>query len=156
MGNIEYWQFFQSGQFVHHLACREDYDALSYQTSRPSAGPILDFVWTLFTCTEIFEFAARLASNEVFGPSAEVSVRLVGMNGRVLTSTNPARRLSMAYTCAIDEIEFNRSIATADLLARPAELALDCTQHIYERFGWLGSSREMLAEDQRKLLERAL
>lgn len=46
-GNIEYWQFFQSGQFVHHLAIREDHEALPYRTSaKPHEGPVLDRLLT--------------------------------------------------------------------------------------------------------------
>ena len=156
MGNIEYWQLFQSGQFVHHLACREDYEGPAYRTSTARGGPFLDFISTLYTCTELFEFAARLAANEVFGSSVEISVRLVGMKGRRLGSWDPARHLSMSYVCELEEIMSEQRTAVGELVARSADLALDSTQFIYERFGWTHSSREMLAEDQRRLLDRAL
>jgi hypothetical protein len=92
----------------------------------------------------------------VLTPKAKVSVTLVGTEGRLLTSTNPARHLSEAYVCHSPEIRFEKSVAAADLLGNSGDLALDCTLHIFESFGWLNPSRAMLAEDQRKLLERRL
>ena len=87
-------------------------------------------------------------------PSAEIAITLMGTQDRLLSSWNPARHLSMSYASSLPEIANEQTIQAEDLLASSSEFALDCTLHLFERFGWLHASREMLAEDQRKLLER--
>ena len=49
MGSIEYWQLFQSGQFVHHFAFREDHEDGMGEMRAPGRPrvPFLDFVSVL-------------------------------------------------------------------------------------------------------------
>lgn len=146
MSHIEYWRFYQSAQFIHHLSCREDAD-------RPSRK-VLSMLGTLYTTTEVLLFASRLASKNLLEPAAQISIKLLGMDGRLLDE--PGRVLSREYIARVDEITFDKVIETELLIATSSEIALDATVSIFERFNWEYPSRQVLVEDQRKLLERRL
>lgn len=149
-GHIEYWRLHQSGQFVHHFAMREDYE----ETSKDRHG--LDFLNTLYTFTEILEFAARLTSREVFSSGAEVRVELHGCEDRRVISWGNERELSGDYVSAEADIGFAATLSEAALLGQAAKIAMDGTVHVLERFNWVEIPHAVLAEEQAKLLERRL
>jgi len=149
-GHIEYWRLFQSGQFVHHSAMREDYE----ETSRAKHG--LDFLNTLYTITEIFEFSARIAAQTVLTPEAIIEFELHGTADRRIFSWDPGRYFSMDYVCRIEAISHSDQWPDEVLLGRAAELALDATVYVLERFNWTEVPRGLLAEEQRKFLGRRM
>ncbi len=160
-GNVEYWRFYQSGQFVHHFACREDHELdpneLPPGVHEPSPSRrYLSILSSLYTITEIFEFTARLASRGVLSPQALISIKLVGTEGRQLFFWDAGRHLSRDYICRIPEMTFSTTYAEAELLAQASELALGTTAWIFERFNWTPVPTGVLARDQRNLLERRL
>jgi hypothetical protein len=150
LSHIEYWRLYQSGQFVHQFACIEDHEASSAHIRG------LEVISTLYTVTEIFEFAGRLAIRGVFSPEAEMSITLAGMEGRKLFLWSPERSLNRLYVCCIPEIAFSKTFTEAEISARASELALDTTVWIFERFNWIEVPRQVLAEDQKRFLERRL
>jgi hypothetical protein len=158
---VEIWRFYQSGQFIHLFACRED---LMHQdpTATGSFGPeikgtkFLGIVDTLYTITEIFEFAARLAEKNVFDPSLKITLDLFGMENRQLFFWNPAPKLFRAYVSSVNHIPVVKTLTVEELLANAPRLALDATLYIFERFNWDQPARGTLEEEQKKLLERRL
>jgi hypothetical protein len=99
---IEYWRFYQSGQFIHHLALREDHmgpaGLFHPQFFIPVEGQqYLSIVASIHMLTDIVEFAARLAYQSVLVPSAVLSVELHKMAGRQLTYMAPGRRLPGSF-----------------------------------------------------------
>lgn len=159
-GLIEYWRFYQSGQFIHHFAFREDYELdpnkLSMDVPPSPSGRYLSILSSLYRVTEIYEFAARLASKSVLSPAVEISIKLVGTKERQLFFWNPGRYLRKAYICQIPEMTLTNTYSMPDLLSHANELALDATGWIFERFNWAEVPRGVLSEDQKKLLERRL
>lgn len=145
---IEYWRFYQSAQFVHLRACWEDYKATEMK--------VLELLNVLYTFTEIFEFAGRLAEKEILHPASEVSVRLFGMKGRRLTNSKLTLGFHWVYESKLGEIGFSGSYSEEELLARRDEIALDATVYVFERFNWELPNRQGLAEEQRKFLERRI
>ncbi len=81
-GHKEYWRLYQSGQFIHHFACREDYEVDPNDLSRLSvpapspSGKYLSILSTLYTITEIFEFASRLAVKDILSSNLSISIKL--------------------------------------------------------------------------------
>jgi len=157
---VEYWRFYQSGQFIHHFACFEDFtnpSELSQYIEKPSpSGRYLSILSTLYKVTEIFEFAARLASKNILSPETEISIKLVGTEGRQLFFWSRSRHQPIDYICKIPEITFSKIYQTVELLASASDLALDTTVYIFERFNWMSVPRGLLTEEQKKLLERRL
>lgn len=148
-GHIEYWRFYQSGQFIHYFAMREDYE----DSSRNIKG--LDFVNTIYTFTEIFEFAARLAARGVLSPSAEVSAHLHGCDGRRIFSWDRGRYLR-EYMSTEPVIRFSETLPESTLLSEAASFAVRATVFVFERFNWTEAPEGLLVEEQAKLLERRL
>ena len=99
---IEYWRFYQSGQFVHHLALREDHMArlglFHPQFFVPGEGrKYLAVTASICMVTDIVEFAARLAYRGVLAPRALIAIELHNMAGRELTYMVPGRRLPGSF-----------------------------------------------------------
>jgi hypothetical protein len=151
----ELWRLYQSGQFVHMFSLREDW-------LRPSGrmdvepGKALGTVLTLFTLTEMFLFAARLAEAVPLGPRISLDYRLNRLNGRRLESFDPMTiDLWSGGKAADDLTDFGARIdlPTADFIASASDLAIDQALEIFERFNW-SPPRELLLDDQRKLLQQ--
>lgn len=152
----ELWRFYQSGQFIHLLAMREDW--WDPTAGEPNIGPgsTLSLQGTLFTLTEVFLFAARLAEMFALGPEVTISYKLVELGGRQLQTFAPNRLPLGPYRRTAAELhEFGQDVTrpTEFLIANAAELAIDETIKVYERFTWV-PARENVAEDQRQFLER--
>jgi len=161
MDKVEYWRFHQSGQFIHHFACIEDHTVDPKKVrmasiTKLSSGRYLSIVSTLYRITEIFEFAARLSSKGVLSPAAEISISLVGTEGRQLSFSDHSRLLYDEYICGIPKMAFQETYREAELIARRSEFAMDTTTWIFTRFNWTTIPRSVLAEDQNRLLERRL
>jgi hypothetical protein len=116
---------------------------------------------TLYTVTEIFEFAARVAKQGRSGSATEISVELHGMKDRTLALEDMFRNISVLggsrhRMSSLDVITHRVELPVTNLLSNTSEDALNAAIAIYERFGWLNPSRQILAEDQKKFLERRL
>ncbi|NLE73126.1 MAG: hypothetical protein GX604_00615 [Actinobacteria bacterium] len=164
----EYWRFFQSGQFFHLLAFRENWykDRFERQASKAfrripedyEPSGYIDFVSTILTLTEIALFASNVAARTPFPVDGSVQFRVSmrGMKNRVLTSWDVSRDLWDFYHTPNDNIRWESNIAVSELLADPKTLALDAAQHFFERFGWDNPPEQVFRGDQQKFLERRL
>jgi hypothetical protein len=149
-GHIEYWRYYQTGQFVHHFAMNEDYE----ESSKGRHG--LDFISTLYRFTEIFEFGSRLAARGLLSPGVDVRVELHNCEDRELFSWDPARFIDSNHRSVTPTIVYKTTTTDTELLGRGSEMALDGTIHVLERFNWNNVPREIFAEEQAKFLERRL
>lgn len=160
--HVELWRFYQSGQFVHRFAMPEDWkvpslDHWSRETSAVTTGPRqLDFVDALYTVTEILKFARNLAFRDVLEPAAYLSIELHGTKGRSLSAPSSRMALLRPYKASVDTICWERMLFAAELIATAPQVAIDAAIHIFERFGWDSAPRDLLVQDQRRLLERRL
>ncbi len=155
-GHVEFWRFYQSGQFVHHFAGLEDYHELPWSASDGKPERYLLWVSALYTVSEIYEFASRLAAKEVLRPKAHVSIRLGSMAGRELAGWGTQDMVPRGYTSHIEDIDLTNTHTPESLLGRSGELALDTALQVFERFGWIDAPRQWLAEIQREFLEKRL
>jgi len=160
LSHIELWRLYQSGQFVHLFAMREDWVE---GTPMPGLGNVkpgtlLSYESTLYTITEIFLFAARLAQRMALGPEVIVEYSLVDLLNRKLETFNPGRDSLFLVPRATALGHSYERIVTEKaerLVAGAPEIALEQALDLFERFGW-DASRESLQEEQRKFLERRL
>lgn len=160
---FEYWRFYQTGQFVHYFAMREDLRIdeeriksiqKEYNTE---SKKFLDIVSTLYSITEIFEFAARLSKVSPNIKGVQVIIELNDVEGRQLFFWDSfSRMLNSAYVCEYPEgvLTAERVISKDDLNNNAAGLALDVTVEILNKFNWKTVDRSIFFEDQRELLER--
>jgi len=157
--HVEFWRFYQNAQFYNLVGLWEDWeDQETRFESRAtySPGELLSVLGALYTLTEVYEFAARLASRRLFGARCRISVTLHGTKGRRLEMLEPGRYLRGPYRSNLEAIPRDELFETDELIAQPAEHALDHTVWLFERFNWDHVPRGVLAEDQKKLLDRRL
>lgn len=170
MGSIEYWQLFQSGQFIHFAAVREATesqwrDKLQTQTMS-HLRHLKDIAWDavpgfislvnlVYTITEYFEFAARICQAGVYRGNIDISIELHGVKGYMLTTEYD--RMWLLH-CAATEDHFAKTwrVSTEELLAGSAEHSLKAISWLCECFGWISPSLEALRTDQQKLLSGRL
>lgn len=161
----EYWRFYRSGQFVHYFGCVEDWwkgSKLDAELgARYGLGEVLELIMVLYRLTEIYEFASRLAQNEVFDGQMSLTIELRGMRGRRLIGlSKPVFSAFGPYISQEEAHRFEAALVVQDLIARAPEHALEETLRVFELFNWrearLPENVSNLRDDQRKLLERRL
>jgi hypothetical protein len=160
IAHLELWRLYQSGQFIHLFGMREDWVG---ETPLPGLGNVkpgelLSLESTLYTITEIFLFAARLAQRMALGPEVIVEYGLHGLQNRTLATFNPARdSLFLGPQGKANAPSFERTVTeqAERIMARAPEIAIEQTLKLYERFGW-DPSKESVQEEQRRFLERRL
>jgi len=155
-------RMYQSGQFVHLFGCHEDWWGERVSIFGPSEysqikpGSVLGILSTLYTVTESYEFASRLAQKNLFDNTIHLSIELHGMMNRKLFIEEFGRNLFHDYVCTINDLPYQRTIAVKEILGQGHDLALDNTFWIFDRFNWHDPPRDVFKEDQKKLLEHRL
>ncbi len=152
--HLEYWRFYMSAQFAHHFTLIEDFHRL---TRSPAPERYMLVLNALYTVTEVFEFAARLAHHGVLRPAADLSIRIHGTQGRELTYQDLFHSVGFGpYVCRQSDIRYETQASEAQLLGQAANLAVDAAIAIFEAFQWFNPPKAQLIEEQAKLLERRL
>ncbi|MFA6980521.1 MAG: hypothetical protein WC209_14455 [Ignavibacteriaceae bacterium] len=158
----EFWRYFQSGQFIHYRTMREDYEIdiskrkpLSVKEPSPS-NKYLEIIITIYTITEIFEFASRLANKNLLAPSFEISITLNDILDRQLMFYEEGRDLWSDYRCKLENLEYKNEFASIDFINNYKELAIKATYWFFERFNWTSCSIGLLQEEQNKLYQRRI
>lgn len=162
----ELWRFHKTGQFEHYFALREDLRIKEEKIASlqdwygTSANRFLSILSTLYTITEVFEFAKGLYSDITGVDEIEVIIEIHGVKDRCLIFwDNLGRYLSKAYCCNFesDVISIKKDpILIGDLLMSSAGISLSITLEIFKYFDWENPSIEVFREDQKKFLERRI
>ena len=159
-GQIEYWRYYQSGQFIFFDGLKEDWleEDGFLGRNRFSIEPLtsLEIINTLYLFTEIFEFAARLASKDVLGDSCKIQITLHGAQHRKLIVVDSNRWFPHQYICEIPEIPYEVPTTTLQLLSNSSEMALEGIVWLFQRFNWDKVNKDIFKEDQRKFLEKRI
>lgn len=165
--HIEYWRLYQSGQFLHLHAVREalepEWRAKLRRAAQSHASWRTDINWDnvpgyfsflnfLYTVTEVFEFAARIAQRGVYTGQLDITIELKGIKGFVLTPELD-RAWSDVRASSQDRISKTWTADARDLIAGSADLSVTATAWFFERFGWLNPAIEVLRKDQTKFLK---
>lgn len=155
--HVDIWRMYQSGQFAHLFGCREDWwgEVRIFWSKQPYTTPRygLSFLSTLYTFTEIYEFAARLAKRNVFDDFLNISTTLHGMKDRRLVTLEINRSLNDNYICNIEEIPLGKRCTVEQVIGKSNEYAIDDTLAVLERFNWFNAPRQVLVEEQSKFLK---
>jgi len=154
----EVWRFYQSGQFIHYRALKEDWMQESiwgYNNIKPCS--ILEINMTNYTLTEVFEFLRRLTiGSKVYEDGVKIDVELLNTGGRKLEILEPNRApLMRQYVARIPEIKIpEKTVTKEDIINKSRELALESLAYVFETFRWTNQPTEVFKSDQQKLLER--
>jgi len=162
--HCEIFKMYRSGQFVYYLNFWEDWTAyLPYgydvKDERGNKRPnVKEVIMTLYTITEIFLFASRLASSNFPDKNMHVSIELKDCQERGLILDQFGRSLHQFYQCKIPEFKIEKDIPLEEIMTNYASLALDTTFEIFERFNWdkvSQGTKNAFKVDQDKILLKA-
>lgn len=167
MGHIEYWRFYQSGQFLHLFSVREATepvwkkklleDMQSHLSYRRDINwdNVPGFISTtnlIYKLTEVFEFAARLCETGIYKGPVEIKTEIHGIKSFVLTAD--WNRLWRDYYAASENVlRYHVQVSSDDLLANSTEITLNSIRWFFERFGWMNPSDEAIRRDVDNLLK---
>lgn len=155
----EYWRYYQSGQFIHYAGLVEDWDEDRRTLFNPHEeilppNKFISVLHLLFRMTEVYEFAARLATKDVLSDSFEISIGLNNLANRQLTFLDPFRSLRDDRICRSNQLMHARNLSKAEILASAKDLAMEETAWFLRRMGWDSVDTHILRADQEKLLTR--
>lgn len=155
---IEFWRMYQSGQFLHYTALREDWADRDgwgiVKNSNIEAGKFLSIVGTIYEITEIFEFLSRLARENLYDEGVKVSISLHNTEDRILRMEDPMRFLFDEYKTSIKDIRFEKIYSKEDLITKPHDLSMEAILYFFDRFNWHQPPIEVLKKDQNNLLNK--
>lgn len=159
--HIEIWRLYQSGQFVHYQNFWEDWMSGDrwrtglWNEVDSSKKKVKGIVMTLYTVTEIFEFASRLASRGIFDDQLMITMKLHDTAERSLAlSGDSFAYLRQDYKCMINPILFSKQYSSQDIIANSAKLSLHATIDIFTDFNWQSKDLEKnLRPTQEKFLK---
>jgi hypothetical protein len=146
-----YWRFFQSAQFIHRLSLFEDGIVDRGLYPKPHVDPLE----VLYTVTEIFEFSARLASRGIFGSALSITIEVLGIQNRMLSTTALPQFFVFEERGPVTEAALKHCWTgpVTEFEGGSAELAVDFVARFFEAFGYQ-ASRQMLTERQHRFLQR--
>jgi hypothetical protein len=155
----ELWRFYQSAQFIHYLALREDWSKeggrddlnLTPGSSLGVSGS------TIYQITEVMLFLSRLMQAGIYDEGVRVSITLENTEGRKLWLEDD-RRVPFSYprVTAAKSIPFEKVYEKQQIMSDPSEAAFEIVMHIFERFGWDNPPVDTVKQDQKNLLESRL
>lgn len=158
----EFWRMYQSGQFIHYLALREDWfeedEWRNNLTEEIKPGTSLGIIGsTVYQMTEIYEFLSRLVNAGIYDEGVSVSISLNNTRGRELWIEDKMRApLFNRYKTVAEKIEFVKEYSKDQIITSPKDLGLDAAIYIFERFGWHTPPIETIKKDQENLLNRRI
>ncbi len=157
----EYWRMYQSSQFIHYLALREDWLKESMFLSDPrwtrEPGASLSLVGATYQITEIFEFMSRLGKNGLYDEGVRLNLSLHNTAQRSLWLRDFNRMpLSQDYRTGAETIRFENVYSKDEILSKGKENAFNIIVCIFDRFGWHRPNKEAIRTDQEKLLQRII
>lgn len=161
-GNIEFWNMYQSGQFINYLALEEDWDEENTWRQDPARKikpkTLISIVGSIvYQLTEVFEFLSRLGRAGIYDEGVFVSISLNNTKGRKLWISDPNRGpLLGTYDTGADKIEFSRQYTRDDIITRPKDLAFEAIIYVLDHFGWHKPSIEVIKKDQENLLRKLI
>jgi len=158
----EFWHMYQSGQFLHYVALREDWleedgwhNNLTEKIKPCSSLAIIGSV--VYQMTEIYEFLSRLGNAGIYDEGVRVSIALNNTQNRELWLDDNRRvPFSSSYKTGAQKIEFQKNYSKEQILTTPKELALEAILYIFDRFGWHNPPIETFQQDQDNLIARRI
>jgi hypothetical protein len=161
--NYEYWRFYESAQLVHFHGVREQveqgYKEQIDQISRRSLDWLkpdwatvrgfIDIINFLYTVSEVFVFAGRLASALEIDETMHIEIALKNINGFVLGVSDPSRAWHAFHQWkGGDDLAKTWDIEANELSIDPATSSLDAVEWFFHRFGWTDVNKQALRDAQ--------
>jgi hypothetical protein len=138
--HLEQWSFYSSGQLADLSNIRYDWlDQYDPHLVPPGwqPGHALPVTDTVFTITEIFELAARLAFTPAGDEQMEIAISYRGLSGRVLVVDDNRRApFFQDYRYDDETVDVQRSVTREQLASEAWDLAAAASGELFSYFGW--------------------
>jgi hypothetical protein len=166
MDEIEYWRFYQSGQFLHLHAIQESVSAKWRKQLEADArghlrhlhvdwsriGGFISLMNFFYRIIEIVEFATRLCQKDVYRDHLSITIELKQIKNFLLT-TDWRRSWSELRKCKQESLGHSWTVHSTQLIAGSSDHSLKIAKWFFERFGWLNPSDDILRREQQNFLE---
>lgn len=140
---VEFWRMYRSGQFLSYNALDDDTDGDADPNNRH-----LNIVGTIYSVTEVIEFAHRLAANGLYRDGYSLNLSLHNTCGRYLD----AGRGRMPF------LDFQRSNAESIYIERRVEpdtveqgavsTSTSVLLELFDAFGWNPDQNQIRADQE--------
>ena len=137
---LEFWRFYQSGQFIHYFGMPEDWATHPspwLQSEDEVRRVMLDVGDVVLRFTEIFEFAARLAFTQTWNQGSHIEVVVDNIDNHFLQlpglGSDKVARIPQARA---PKMQYAKDFSREELLAAAGEMSLDPTLRLFSCFGW--------------------
>lgn len=164
--HLEQWQMYRSGQFLFRMMpwevpngevqdrMRENARRWDSRRDANEVDGFIEFKMLIYSTTEAYVFAARLAQAAHYDTAVDIQVGLRGVRGWALGSNEFGVHLYGAYIAQDDAALYERSIPLDILIGNPLDLALEATKSLFSQFGWLDADTGMIENWQREIFKR--
>ena len=151
---IEVWRIYRSGLFTHYFTIHGDWRDHSRHWPPESGsgwewGRELNYLSTIYSFVEIFEFASRLALSLAGAGQMSVEIDMNGLANRRVISTDDDIAMFEDHTTQASEWKYLWEGSQTDLIAWPRDLAALAAQDFFKRFGLNLSTRVLLILQER-------
>lgn len=160
MGLTEFWRMTQSANFLHLFTIMYDWreDAehwkIRAQENGLTGNKLLGVSYTLYQVTQIFEFAKRLASQNIYDDKVVIEIKLYDLESRGLFVESMNRlHFGEPRISRSPNWELPKKIYTiAELLNDSNKYALEAFKDLVLLFNWIPSI-DNISNDQQKFLQ---
>jgi hypothetical protein len=160
--HVEEWRMYCSGQFVYRRMpwevtdigwrdkTRESFEEFQGRQLSADILGFLSYELLLFTVTEAYIFASRLAQSARYDTPLDVRIGLRGAKGYALASADPTGPLFDVYWIkTTTPLEDHAVVELDKLISDPKASAVVASTNLLQQFGWMRPpSREALAQLQ--------
>jgi hypothetical protein len=140
-GFVEIWRYHQSGQFLALKGVWEDWrgeESRGLFSNPTKLEPMqsIDLLNFIYTISEFFLFAQRLALNDKLTNSFQIAISLNNSENRKLISLDPRRLLFNNHVCQVKSLEFSKTFNTSQIASELESLIIESLVFFFDRFGW--------------------
>lgn len=160
--HIEFWRMTKSANFYHLLALREDWmEDVEYRNIWARGDGLKGKKWlgvlgALYTLVEIFEFAKRLATQNIFDENVIIETKLYDLSDRELV-VDSFNRVPFMFPRKAKISEpwsyHTQTFSTNDLLNKSDQFALEAYLDLIYLFQWENPPIENFKNDIQKFLQ---
>lgn len=145
--HLEEWRLYSSGQFLLRMRpwevpdqewqrkVRDTFNSRGRQLSESVVG-FLAFDLLIFSVTEAYIFAGRLAQSMPYDGMIDIKIGLKSVQGYALASRDEQRRLYDAYMTTIDNPHDDVTMPIDALVADPKAAAATALIRLFRQFRW--------------------
>jgi hypothetical protein len=152
--HLELLRMYNSGQYIHLFGLIEDWEE-NIRVFRPDPGILkpgdgLDMIITLNFITCVYDFCTKYSKN-INGNEINLSIELNNTINRHIVTTEFGRFI-YNHISKQEKITLDRQTNYTELSLKKYQFAIDDTIKIFEGFNWDDAPRQVLENEQAKIL----